>query len=236
MKNSVVIKGNKYGIVVVIKDNADFSNVKTEITEKIKESSKFFGNTSSAISFEGKKLSNEEQQEIIDIISKNSELNIVCVVDDEYEERFKQVIEQHEQVQQAQSMAQSDMGTGAAIAGVTGGQFYRGTLRSGQVLESDSSVVILGDVNPGARIVSGGSVVILGSLKGTVYAGMVGDESAFVVALDMHPQQIRINETIARCGDKPKKNAKLETKIAYVDDGNIYIEPLSKEVLNDIKL
>ena len=30
MKNSVVIKGNKYGIVVVIKDNADFSDVKTE--------------------------------------------------------------------------------------------------------------------------------------------------------------------------------------------------------------
>jgi septum site-determining protein MinC len=52
----------------------------------------------------------------------------------------------------------------------------------------------------------------------------------------MYPVQIRIADIIARCSDKPKKNAKLETKIAYVEEGNIYIEPLSKEVLNDIKL
>lgn len=225
MKNSVVIKGNKYGIVVSVKEDADFENVKAEIAEKIKESSKFFGNFSSAISFEGKKLSDKEQSDIIEIISENSDLNIVCIVDNEKEEQFKEAIEK-----------QSEVNTEAMIANVTGGQFYRGTLRSGQVLESDASVVILGDVNPGAKILSGGNVVVLGSLKGTIYAGLSGDESAFVVALDMHPVQIRIGDIIARSGDKPKKNKKPETKIAYVENGNIYIEPLSKEVLNDIKL
>lgn len=225
MKNSVSIKGNKYGIVVSMKDTSSFEDIISEIAEKIKDSAKFFGNAKSAISFEGKKLSSKEQQEIIDIISQNSSLDIVCIIDTEREEQFKAAVE-----------ATKETAIENVVSNVTGGQFYRGTLRSGQVLESDASVVILGDVNPGAKVISGGNVVILGSLKGTVYAGLCGDYSAFVVALDMYPVQIRIADIIARCSDKPKKNAKLETKIAYVENGNIYIEPLSKEVLNDIKL
>lgn len=229
LKNSVSIKGNKYGIVVFVKEDALFDEVKNEIAVKIKESAKFLGNASSAVSFEGKRLTNEEQQEVIDIITEYSDMNIVCIIDDEKEKKFREAVEKVEK--QMEPIPQE-----AYVSDVTGGQFYRGTLRSGQVLESDSSVVILGDVNPGAKIISGGNVVVLGSLKGTVYAGLAGDASSFVVALDMRPVQIRIGDTIARCSDKQKKNTKFETKIAYVDENNIYIEPLSREVLNDIKL
>lgn len=225
MKNSVVVKGNKYGIVLSIKEEALIEDIEIEIADKIKEASKFFKNASSAISFEGKKLSDDEKQRIIEIISDNSDLNIVCIVDDERQEQFKNALEE-----------KTEISTEAMIANVTGGQFYRGTLRSGQVLESEASIVILGDVNPGAKILSGGNVVVLGSLKGTVYAGLSGDEAAFVVALDMWPSQIRIGDIIARSSDKPKKNSKPETKIAYVEDGNIYIESFSKEVRKDIKL
>ncbi len=225
MKSLVSIKGNKYGIVVSMNNEVTFEEIKNEIMDKIKDSAKFFENAKSAISFEGRKLSSDEQQQIIDVITENSNLNIVCIIDNEREEQFKEAVEQVK-----------DIVTETVVSNVTGGQFYRGTLRSGQVLESDASIVILGDVNPGAKIISAGNVVVLGSLKGTVYAGLCGDYSSFVVALDMYPVQIRIADIIARCSDKPKKNAKLETKIAYVEEGNIYIEPLSKEVLNDIKL
>ena len=86
----------------------------------------------------------------------------------------------------------------------------------------------------GAKVVSKGNIVILGSLKGNAFAGASGNPNSFVVALDMNPVQIRIGDTIARCSDKPKKSSKSETKIAYVDGGNIYIDPLNKEVLNDL--
>ncbi len=219
MKNSVMIKGNKYGIVVVLDEKEDFKKLKEELKKKFEESSKFFNNSSSmAISFEGKKLSNDEQREILDMIQENTELNIVCVMDSTDEEVFKNRVEE----------ALNSMND------CTGGQFYKGTLRSGQVLESDSSIVILGDVNPGAKILSAGNVVVLGSLKGTVYAGIKGNPNAFVVALEMYPVQIKIGDIIARCADKPKKLSKPETKIAYVDGENIYIEPLNREVLNDL--
>ena len=148
---------------------------------------------------------------------------LLCVMDNdkETEENFRLAVESREQ-------------NNAVTANE--GEFYKGTLRSGQVLESNTSIVILGDVNPGARIISGGNVVVLGSLKGTVYAGANGIPGAFVVALEMNPVQVRIGDVIARCGDSNKKRfSKPETKIAYVDGENIYIEPLGREVLSDIK-
>lgn len=221
MNSSVVIKGNKYGIVVVMDKAASMEEIKIELVKKISDSSKFFNNATVAISFEGRVLSSAEEKELIDIISCNSTMNIVCVMDNDKstEERFKNAVESKKQVSAAASE----------------GEFYRGTLRSGQVVESNSSIVILGDVNPGAKVISGGNIVVLGSLKGNVYAGASGVPGAFVVALEMNPVQVRIGDVIARCGDKPKRFSKPETKIAYVDGENIYIEPLNKEVLNDIK-
>lgn len=223
MNNSVVIKGNKNGIVVVLDENVAFDELISCIIEKFTSASKFFENANMAISFEGRKLSDNEEREILNVIERETDLNIVCVIDnDELRQQcFKKAVDNK-------------------IAEVTAhsGQFYKGTLRSGQVLESESSIVILGDVNPGGKVIAKGNVVVLGSLKGNIFAGAGGDEDAFVVAIEMDPMQIRIGTVIARCSDSTTKSKlkKGEAKIAYVEDGNIYIEKLEKEVLSDIRL
>ena len=93
-------------------------------------------------------------------------------------------------------------------------------------------------MNPGATIVSKGNVVVLGSLKGTIHAGAVGNEDAFVAALNMAPVQIRIADVIARSGDGPiqMKGSATGPMIAYAEEGNIYMEPITKEVINDIRI
>ena len=121
------------------------------------------------------------------------------------------------------------------------GDFYRGTLRSGQVIESESSVTIIGDVNRGAKIISQGNIVILGALKGNAHAGSAGDRNCFIFALDMNPIQIQIGDLIAKSPDKEKTRKHLlrrekvqtaESQIAVARDGNIYIEPVTKDILN----
>ncbi len=221
MNNSVIIKGNKYGIIVVLNPDLPFEELKLVITEKFKESSKFFENAKMAISFEGRKLSNEEQREILNIIGENTEMHIVCVMDNDpdTEEQFKKTVEQ-------KLMELSN----------NSGQFYKGILRSGASLEFETSVVIIGDVNHGARVVSKGNIIVLGSLKGNAFAGATGNTNSFVVALDMNPTQIRIADTIARAPDKPVKTEVKEAKIAFLEEGNIYIEPLNKNILQDINL
>lgn len=223
MANPVVIKANKYGIVIHMDENASFDDIKNSLIERFAVSNKFFDNANIALSFEGRQLSAEQEREILDIISEKSDLNIVCVIDDDKsrENYFNQVVDKR--------LEQMSSNTG---------QFYKGTLRSGQVYEQESSIIILGDVNPGARVISNGNVVVLGNLKGYVYAGANGNQNAFVVALEMNPQQIRIGDVIARSNEdaKPKTAKELEPKIAFVDDNNIYIEKLDKNVLSDIKI
>lgn len=228
MKNSVMIKGNKHGIIVVLNEETAFETLSEEIREKFEQSAKFFGNADMAISFEGRKLSLEEQRTILDIIATVTNLNIVCVLEED-EEQDKKFTDAIEKAQKPQRVSEEPSGSG---------QFYKGTLRSGQVLEAESSIIILGDVNPGGRIIAKGNVIILGSLRGNVFAGANGNEDAFVVALEMHPMQIKIGDVIARSSDSApaRKGKGIQPKIAYVDDSNIYIENLDQEVLEDIRI
>lgn len=227
VNQSVVIKSNKYGLIVILDKELDFTRLKQEVAEKFQSSAKFFGNAQMAISFQGRKLSLEEEMELVEAITDNCQIKVVSIVDENKatEEAMKQALEKQEE--QADLMNLQD------------GRFYKGTLRSGQVLESETSIIILGDVNPGARVISKGNVIVLGSLKGNIFVGAAGNENAFVAALSMDPMQIRIGDIIARCADGTsgkKKKAEDKPKIAYVEDGNIYIEPITKEVLNDINL
>lgn len=221
MNNSVVIKAYNGGIVVVLDPTLNYEDLKVEIASKFKASAKFFDNAQMAISFEGRALTDEEKIEILGIISENSDLHIVCIVENDPDK--------DKQFQKSISEKLMELNTNT-------GQFYKGNLRSGQVLEVETSIIIIGDVNPGAKVVSKGNIIILGSLKGNVFAGATGNEKSFVVALDMNPVQIRIADVIARSPDKPVKNAVKETKIAFVEDGNIYIEPLDKNVIGDLTI
>ncbi len=98
-------------------------------------------------------------------------------------------------------------------------------------------MVILGDVNPGANVISNGNVIVLGSLKGSAVAGSSGNETTFVIALDMNPVQIRIGNAIGRSEDKKNKKKKdsKDPMIAYVENSNICVGPLTKDVLNEIR-
>ena len=78
----------------------------------------------------------------------------------------------------------------------------RRTLRSGQRVINDGPIIVLGDVNPGAEVVSGGHVVVWGHLRGRVEAGAVYEDSR-VCALNLAPTQLRIGDAIARAPEEP---------------------------------
>lgn len=228
MKNTVMIKGTKSGIILVLDEKTDWETLKKDIAQKFQTSSGFLGEAQKAIAFQGRQMTSEEQEEIIEIIQSNCHLQIMCILDEDpdTEAAFVKAIEN--KIPTPQQLMQQDNNTGF---------FFKGNLRSGQVLDVETSIIILGDVNAGAKVISKGNVIILGALKGNVYAGSAGNVDAFVVALDMNPVQIRIADTIARSPDEqPKKNRQRETKIAFWEDGNIYIEPLDKDVMGDIRL
>lgn len=256
MKNPVMIKGNKYGFTLYLDPDTGFDQLLTLVGERFAQSGKFFsGDSQIAIRFEGKALTFEEQNDVIERIEECSDVRISYVIDgdEQNEAYFKAAVEQYGQKLRDAFAKEREEYKEELIRTVPGyyeqgnlssdGQFYKGTLRSGQSIEVDNSIVIVGDVNPGADVVAGGNVVVLGCLKGSVAAGYPDNRSAFVLSLDMQPMQVRIGDLIARSPDdnkgklkRKKKEKEPETKIAYVENENIYIEPISRSLMNDINM
>ncbi len=226
MSQPVIIKSNQYGIHLILDPDLPFEELLDRIIEKFLGWEKFFQNAHVAISFGGRELSGEEEYRIVDTICSRTSIHIICIIDhDEKREQYtKQKVEQY-----------------LAAESENTGKFYKGTLRSGQVLECETSIIIIGDVNPGAKIISVGNIVILGALKGIAYAGASGNEGCFVVALDMNPVQIKIGNVIGRSEDKgilasirERKKTAAEPQIAIVSDGRILIEPVTKSTFHNI--
>ena len=98
-----------------------------------------------------------------------------------------------------------------------------GTLRSGQRIETPFSLVVIGDVNPGADIIAGGDIAVLGSLRGTAHAAAYDDDSfdRVIIALQMQPMQLRIGSVISRGSDETSNGP----EIARIDNRRIVVEP-----------
>lgn len=96
------------------------------------------------------------------------------------------------------------------------------TLRSGHNINFFGHVIVIGDVNPGAEIVAGGNIVVWGRLRGTVHAGVDGDQNAVICALDMSPTQLRIADQISIM---PAQKKKKEPEIARLVNNQVTSEP-----------
>jgi septum site-determining protein MinC len=106
-----------------------------------------------------------------------------------------------------------------------GARLCVGPVRSGVVLEAPGHLVVVGDVNPGAEVRAGKSIVVMGALRGVAHAvcGGAADASGCIVALRLSAQQLRIGPLIARAADASAETHTAE--IAYAQDGRIIVEP-----------
>lgn len=223
MKDCILVKGNKYGLTIIIDDKVSFEIIKKALKVKITEARKFFSNSKVSISFEGRVLTDNEQKDLVDIITNNSDMEVICIIENEELIPYNTHNEVDEDVSNTDLL---NLNYEKAL-------FHRGTLRSGQLLEIDNSVIIMGDVNPGAHVIAKGNVIVLGSLKGTVHAGHNNTSHPFVVALSMEPMQIKIGEIIGRSPDDNKISLN-KPQIAYVDNNRICIDTLNKNIYKEL--
>lgn len=112
-----------------------FEELKEAVAEKFRESADFFKDAKVALAFDGRELTEEQEMELLQVIDENTRLKVYCIVDREHLEKRKEDRQDEEELKNI-------------------GQFFRGTLRFGQVLESETGIVIIGDVEPGAQVIA----------------------------------------------------------------------------------
>ena len=218
MQNPVVIKGNKAGMTVYLDPALPFTELLEAVKKKFRETARFWGSAQMTLTLEGRRLSPEEEFSVVNAITENSGIEILCLIDADAER-----IRRCEKALNEKLMELS----------ASTGQFYKGNLRNGDVLESEASIVIIGNVDHGARVTAKGNVIVLGELKGTVTAGVSGNPQAVVLALDMAPLQIRIGDLSSRFNERNKRLGR-GPMIALVEDGAIVMRSLKKSFLNNM--
>jgi len=214
VRNLVVIKSSKYGVTIHLDPQAPYKEMLEEIETKFKDGSRFFDGSTVAITFEGRVLTKAQEREIIDIISSSADIHITCIVDNnmQTEKKYRDIV--------SESLDDLDR--------QHDGRFYRGTLKKKQVLEAETSVIIIGDVEAGAVVISKGNVIVLGTIRGTVHAGAAGRREAFISALAIRSRRLKIGEK----GIPQRVVAEYEDfmspspKIAKLDGTSIYIDSL----------
>lgn len=224
MNNLVVMKSFQNGISIHMDADAPFADVLSEITCKFTDARAFFKDIKVALSLEGRKLTPEEEKHIIQTITEHSDVQIICLIE-KNEESNRGIIKALKRVETEKEEYN--------------GRFHRGTLYAGQTLETEGSIVIIGNVEKGASVIASKDIIVIGALYGDAYAGGSGGDSHFICALKFEPERCRISDFRYRKGKEKGlfgNKSKFVPQIAYIKNDEIHLDNITKELLEKYSL
>lgn len=218
-EGSVTFKGSVNGLTIILKEEESFENILQQIESKVSSAGKFFKGASLDVKYKGKKLSKDEENKVLELLVQKSGAKIKSFEEDTSE---PPKVQNTTPSQPLYKIKMSNFYFKGIEEGMS--KFYRGTVRSGQLINFDGNIVIIGDVNPGGEIVATGNVVVLGALRGIVHAGADGNKEAIIVAFNLQPTQLRIADVITRPPDEKGVKGQPIPELAYVKDDLVYID------------
>ena len=219
---SIIFKATNNGLILIINEADDFEKIYRQVEKKLNAAGRFFKGASLVVKYRGKKLTQDEEEKLCRLMSEKTEAEITAFEEDKgYDAKMPEEDFEIGENNGAVSYTRSFYFRGIE-EGIT--KFYKGTVRSGQLISFNGNLVILGDVNPGAEIQAAGNIIVMGFLRGIVHAGMDGNKEAIVAALNLQPVQLRIANIITRPPDETESKGAMAPEIAYIKDEQVYIE------------
>jgi len=197
-KNCVSINLRKDEIVIKLNETAEQIEIVEALKRKLPELKKLYKDEKTPIKVTGKILKNKEIDQIQELIKER--------IDVEIDFDMPKSLGLH-----------SIKKTFKREIAVSETKFHKGSLRSGQKLEAEGSLVILGDVNSGAEVVASDNIVVLGALRGLAHAGAKGNKEAIVAAGLFDAVQIRIANIVKEI-DREEEPMHKQAYISVIDD------------------
>ena len=164
-------------VIIKINSEANFTDIISQIKKKVIQLTKIYKEEKTPILITGKVLKNKEMDKIEEIIREKLDVDVDF-------DMPKALGLSNIKKTFIQEVSNSET------------KFHRGSIRSGQRIEEEGSVVILGDVNSGAEIIAADNIVILGTLRGLAHAGAKGNRKAIIAAGKLDTVQLRISNVV----------------------------------------
>jgi septum site-determining protein MinC len=233
LNQAINIKGRTDGVAIEI-GKGNWAELLVNLTERLAQSSDFFRGGRVALDIGARPLMESELQELHDLLEKmglklgavrtKSELTFQAALNLGLATRLE-------------PGGDAERGDAQPAAGNREAEqyfVYRGNLRSGQILQKREHILVIGDVNPGAEVISAGDIFVWGRLRGIAHAGADGDARAVIVAFELDPVQLQIVDVPGSAPEEPtgfaarlfKKRTKVKRpEIAYLHNHQMIIEP-----------
>ena len=209
MENFIKINLTKENLIIKLNEEASQEEIIECLKSKLVQLKELYKDAKTPILITGKALKEDEKDEIKKIIQEKIDVNVSFDFPQELglhgiKKSFSQEIESSQT------------------------KFHKGSVRSGQRIEFEGSIVVLGDVNGGAEVIAGDNIVVLGVLRGLAHAGAKGNKKAVIAAASIDCKQIRISDIIKEIEDEKDEEgniiAKSRKTYAYIEEDKLILE------------
>lgn len=204
MKECITIQTKKDKVTMKIDMQAEQKQILQELKKKVTELKKLYKEDTTPIFITGKVFKNKEMEQIQETIQK------VLPVEIKFDS--PKILGLHG----IKRTFSKEIATSET-------KFHRGSLRSGQKIEYEGTLVVLGDVNSGAEVLAGENIVILGILRGVAHAGAKGNKEAIIAAASIESVQVRIANVVKEI-EKDEIEEEIKTCAYIGDEGEIVLE------------
>ena len=188
--------------IIKISEEANQQEIIKSLSEKLPELKNLYQDEKTPIKITGKVLKNKEIEEVKNLIKKEIDVEVIF-----------------------------DMPQTLGLSGIVRAfqkeidfsetKFFKESLRSGQKIEEEGSIIVLGDVNSGAEVIASENIVVLGRLRGLAHAGAQGNKKAIIAANSIEGPQIRIANIVKEI---EFEDIEIRKQYAYIDDESIILE------------
>ena len=192
-------------VIIKIDENAEQRDIIANLKKKMIELKNLYKDDKTPILVNGKVLKNKEMEEIQSLIKRFLDVQI------EFES--PKVLGLHG----IKRSFYKEIATSET-------KFHKGSLRSGQKIEFEGSLVIIGDVNPGAEVIAGENIIVLGALRGLAHAGAKGNRDAIIEAVEIESMQLRIADVIKEIEKNESEIKTIKTSAYVKEDGEMVLE------------
>ena len=193
-QSSIELKSTKYVLTLIMDPDVPFETILEDVTDKFRQSARFFKGASMAMSFAGRPVTEKQERQLLHAVTEYCDINITCIIEEDEDRERGQYNAIARALPPAEEESDGSDTSGEAVSedGETA-DILCGSLKNGQRVFSDKTILLLGDVEPGAEVASRRNVFVAGCAMGTLRAGVGGKEGCFAAALIMKPSALEVD-------------------------------------------
>ncbi len=225
MGELIQLKGYRGGLRVIIDEEAPLAEVETALIKKLEGLGDFIVGSAITLDAGKRALSDDDIRRLQNVLLRKFDVRIQGIISSSTKTRRLAGVLDIPAFEKAEPV-RSEVAEVLEEFPTANARLVKRTLRAGQEERFlEGSVILMGDVNPGADVIASGDIIVLGSLRGRAFAGALGDRSAVIAALNFDPVQIRIADCISIRPEEGGRRRRFRSamEIARIEDDRIVV-------------